>query len=40
MENYIDFTMETTEKWVALGHDSAGRMVSKAQYFVSMLFWP
>ena len=38
MDNYIDITMETTEKWVALGHDSAGRMVSQTQYSVSILF--
>ena len=29
MNNYIDITMETTERWVALGHNSAGVMVSK-----------
>ena len=40
MDNYIDITMETTEKWVALGHDTAGRMVSKIQYSGSMLFCP
>lgn len=32
MDNYIDITMETIENWVALGHNSAGVMVSKLPF--------
>ena len=28
MDNYIEITMETTENWVALGHNNVGTMVS------------
>lgn len=29
MNKYVDITMETTGKWVALGHNSVGKMVRK-----------
>ena len=36
MNNYIDVTMETAGKWVALGHNNAGAMVRKIKYCIAV----